>query len=153
MKLTITGIIPSPLVSKRAKASWNSATWSSENPDPDLVILAPKCGLNYEGGLELSSLMRLWACGCCSLSSCPSLACNIQSEFAGQFLWKWAILQLLCSQARRKLLGELPQKHLIKTWDWAIDTLCSCINLLEEIKLKDHHQNYIYRMSNCALFP
>ena len=34
--------MPSPLVSKRAKASWNSATWSSVKPDPDLVILAPK---------------------------------------------------------------------------------------------------------------
>ena len=37
---------------------------------------------------------------------------------------RWAILQLLCSQARRKLLEELPPKLFTKPWDRAIDALC-----------------------------
>ena len=38
---------------------------------------------------------------------------------------RWAILQLLCSQARRKLLEELTQELSSKPCDRAIDALCT----------------------------
>ena len=37
---------------------------------------------------------------------------------------RWAILQLMCSQAQRKFQEELSQKKFTKPWDRAIDALC-----------------------------
>ena len=44
--------------------------------------------------------------------------------YCGSSPGRWAILQLVCSQARRKLQEELPPKRVTKHWDQAIDALC-----------------------------
>ena len=58
---------------------------------------------------------------------------SLVSRFGQTFLWKfpgqWAILQLLCSQIRRTLQEELPQKLSTKPWDRAIDSLCTLLDV------------------------
>ena len=48
--------------------------------------------------------------------------------FCGSSPGRWAILQLLRNQARRKLMVKLAQKLSSKSCDRVIDTLCTCIN-------------------------
>ena len=49
---------------------------------------------------------------------------GLLDSFCGSSLGWWALLKLLCSQARRKLHEELTQKLSSKPCDQAIDPLC-----------------------------
>ena len=55
---------------------------------------------------------------------CTKCVNSFVVRFARKFLWKFPILQLLCSQARRRLQEELTQKPSGKPCDRAIDALC-----------------------------
>ena len=95
-------------------------TESSKAPNWDLTLTFP----SHE---YRSSVRKLQ--GCTRVKNLGTLCVNSSvARFARKFFWKfpgrWAILQLLCSQGRRKLQEGLTQQLSSKPCDRAIDALC-----------------------------